>query len=202
MSETSLLALTNPYSASKAAAEMMVNAYRKSFKLPVITVRSNNVYGPHQFPESIQHLISMLVAMVLMQLEIIPKFAQLLQRGSRLLVHGDVTPIQQCLYAGDIVDVLDTIFHKGIIGQIYNIASKDEISNINICHKLLELFELPHSTLKQFNKWVEHTEDRPFNDHRYATDDTKLAVLGWQPKTSFDDGIQITADWYRRFREV
>jgi len=72
LSETSLLAPTNPYSASKAAAEMMVNAYRKSFKLPVITVRSNNVYGPHQFPESMQHSLSMLVAMVLMQLEIIP----------------------------------------------------------------------------------------------------------------------------------
>lgn len=95
------------------------------------------------------------------------KFALLLQRGSRLLVHGDVTPTRQYLYAGDIVDVLDIIFHKGIIGQIHNIASKDEISNIDICHKLLELFELPHSTPKQFNKWVEHTEDRPFNDHRY-----------------------------------
>lgn len=133
----------------------MVNAYRKSFKLPVITVRSNNVYGPRQFPE-----------------KIIPKFALLLQRGSRPLVHGDVTPTRQYLYAGDSVDVLDTIFHKGIIGQIYNIASKDEISNIDICHKLLELFELPHSTPKQFNKWVEYTEDRPFNNHRYATDGT------------------------------
>ena len=100
------------------------------------------------------------------------------------------------------MDALSTIFHKGIIGQIYNIASKDEISNIDICHRLLELFELPHSTPKKFNKWVEHTEDRPFNDHRYATDGTKLAVLGWQPKTSFDDGIRITVDWYRRFGEV
>jgi dTDP-glucose 4,6-dehydratase len=194
LSETSLLAPTNPYSASKAAAEMMVNAYRKSFKLPVITVRSNNVYGPHQFPESMQHSLSMFIAMVLMQLEIIPKFALLLQRRSRLLVHGDGTPTRRYLYAGDIVDALDTIFHKGIIGQIYNIASKDEISNISICHRLLELFELPHSTPKQFNKWVGHTEDRPFNDHRYATDGAKLAVLGWQPKTSFNDGIRITVD--------
>lgn len=82
LSETSLLTPTNPYSASKAAAEMMVNAYRNSFKLPVITVHSNNVYGPHQFQESMQHSLSMLVAMVLMQLEIIPKFALLLQRRS------------------------------------------------------------------------------------------------------------------------
>lgn len=76
------------------------------------------------------------------------------------------------------MDALDTIFHKGIIGQIYNIASKDEISNVDICHKLLELFELPHSTPKKFNKRVEHTEDRLSNDHRYATDGTRLAVLG------------------------
>lgn len=131
LSETCLLAPTNPYSASKAAAEMMVNAYRKSFKLPGITVRSNNVYGPHQFPE-----------------KIIPKFTLLFQRRSRLLVHGDGTPTRLYLYAGDIVDALDTILHKGIIGQIYNITSKDEISNIDICHKLLELFEIPHRTLK------------------------------------------------------
>ncbi|KAF2806130.1 dTDP-D-glucose 4,6-dehydratase [Mytilinidion resinicola] len=184
LSETSLLAPTNPYSASKAAAEMMVNAYRKSFKLPVITVRANNVYGPHQFPE-----------------KIIPKFIMLLHRGSKLLVHGDGSPTRRYLYAGDIVDALDTIFHKGVIGQIYNIASKDEVSNTEICHKLLDIFGLPHSTPEEFGKWVEHTEDRPFNDHRYATDGAKLALLGWYPKTDFDDGLKMTVDWYRRFGE-
>ncbi|OCK75062.1 dTDP-D-glucose 4,6-dehydratase [Lepidopterella palustris CBS 459.81] len=185
LSETSLLAPTNPYSASKAAAEMMVNAYRKSFKLPVITVRSNNVYGPHQFPE-----------------KIIPKFILLLQRRSKLVVHGDGTPTRRYLYAGDIVDALDTIFHKGVIGQIYNIASKDEISNIDLCHQLLEIFGLPHSTPEELSLWVRHTEDRPFNDHRYATDGTKLAALGWYPKTTFEDGLRVTVEWYRRFGEV
>ncbi|KAF2498997.1 NAD(P)-binding protein [Lophium mytilinum] len=185
LSETSLLAPTNPYSASKAAAEMMVNAYRKSFKLPVITVRANNVYGPHQFPE-----------------KIIPKFIMLLQRGSKLLVHGDGSPTRRYLYAGDIVDALDTIFHKGVVGQIYNIATQDEVSNTEICHKLLDIFGLPHSTPEELSRWVEHTEDRPFNDHRYATDGAKLAALGWHPQTNFDDGLKTTVDWYRRFGEM
>lgn len=185
LSETSILAPTNPYSASKAAAEMMVSAYRSSFKLPLITVRANNVYGPHQFPE-----------------KIIPKFIMLLQRQLKLLLHGDGAPTRRYLYAGDIVDALDTIFHKGDIGQIYNIASKDEVSNIDICHKLLDIFQKSHATPDKLSQWVQHTEDRPFNDQRYATDGSKLAALGWQPQMSFDDGLRITVDWYQRFGEV
>lgn len=180
--EASLLAPTNPYSASKAAAEMMVSAYRSSFKLPLITVRSNNVYGPHQFPE-----------------KIIPKFIMLLQRRDRLLLHGDGSPTRRYVYAGDIVDALDTVLHKGVIGQIYNIASKDEVSNMDICRRLLDIFGFPYH---QVEEWVQYTEDRPFNDQRYATDGSKLAKLGWQPRTSFEDGLKLTVDWYQRFGEA
>jgi len=126
----------------------------------------------------------------------------LLQRQQKLLLHGDGSPTRRYLYAADIVDALDTIFHKGVIGQIYNIASKDEISNTEICHKLLDVFGLPHQTISDLEKWVQHTEDRPFNDQRYATDGSKLAALGWQPKTSFDEGLKNTVEWYRRFGEV
>jgi dTDP-glucose 4,6-dehydratase len=183
--ETSLLAPTNPYSASKAAAEMMVSAYRNSFKLPLITVRSNNVYGPHQFPE-----------------KIIPKFIMLLERRCKLLVHGDGTPTRRYVYAADIVDALDTIFHKGDIGQIYNISSRNEISNMAICYQLLDIYGIPHQATAELEKWVQHTEDRPFNDQRYATDGAKLAALGWIPKTSFHEGLRFTVEWYRRFGEV
>ncbi|EMD62923.1 hypothetical protein COCSADRAFT_119751 [Bipolaris sorokiniana ND90Pr] len=185
LGETSILAPTNPYSASKAAAEMMVSAYRSSFKLPLITVRANNVYGPHQFPE-----------------KIIPKFIMLLQRKRKLLLHGDGSPTRRYLYAGDIVDALDTILHKGDIGQIYNIASKDEISNTEICYRLLDNFGIPRDTKSEITQWIQYTEDRPFNDQRYATDGSKLAALGWQPKTNFDEGLRITVDWYRRFGEM
>lgn len=100
------------------------------------------------------------------------------------------------------MDAIDTIFHKGEIGQIYNIASKDEVSNVEICRKLLTTFEIPHATDSDWQKQVQHTEDRPFNDQRYATDGSKLMALGWAQKTSFDDGLRITVDWYRRFGEV
>jgi dTDP-glucose 4,6-dehydratase len=126
----------------------------------------------------------------------------LLQRQQKLLLHGDGSPTRRYLYAGDIADALDTIFHKGVIGQIYNIASKDEISNTDICHKLLSIFGLPHNSQAELDTWVQYTEDRPFNDQRYATDGSKLAALGWEPRTSFDEGLKQTVNWYRRFGEV
>lgn len=126
----------------------------------------------------------------------------LLQRKRKLLLHGDGSPTRRYLYAGDIVDALDTIFHKGDIGQIYNIATSEEISNTEICHKLLRLFGLPHDTPEDLEKSIQYTEDRPFNDQRYATDGTKLAALGWQPKTNFDDGLRGTVEWYRQFGEA
>lgn len=201
LSETSILAPTNPYSASKAAAEMMVSAYRSSFKLPLITIRANNVYGPHQFPES-RWSVFRNQSRIDKTSEIIPKFIMLLQRKQKLLLHGDGSPTRRYLYAGDIVDALDTIFHKGIVGQIYNIASKDEISNMEICHSLLDIFKLPHNTPADLERWVQYTEDRPFNDQRYATDGSKLTALGWQPKMSFQEGLEKTVEWYRRFGEV
>jgi len=183
--ETSILCPTNPYAASKAAAEMMVNAYEKSFKLPVIIVRSNNVYGPHQFPE-----------------KVIPKFTCLLNRKQPVVLHGDGSPTRRYLYAGDAADAFDTILHKGALGQVYNVGSYDEISNISLCSRILSALDIPHDTQEQLHKWIKHTHDRPFNDMRYAVDGTKLRQLGWDQKTSFEDGLAITVDWYKRFGEA
>lgn len=182
--ESSILAPTNPYAASKAAAEMMVHSYQKSFKLPVIIVRSNNVYGPHQFPE-----------------KIIPKFTCLLNRNKPLVLHGDGSPTRRYLFAGDAADAFDTILHKGELGHIYNVGSYDEIANIDICRKLLDEMKIPHDGEEEFRKWVKYTHDRPFNDHRYAVDGTKLRNLGWEQKTGFAEGLAITVDWYKRFGE-
>lgn len=126
----------------------------------------------------------------------------LLHRHQKLLLHGDGSPTRRYLYAGDIVDALDTILHRGEIGQVYNIASKDELSNTAICNHLLSLFAIPHDTPAERAKWVQHTPDRPFNDQRYATDGSKLAALGWTPKMGFEEGLRVTVDWYRRFGEV
>ncbi|KAJ4304106.1 hypothetical protein N0V88_001716 [Collariella sp. IMI 366227] len=179
--ETSILAPTNPYAASKAAAEMLVHSYQKSFRLPAIIVRSNNVYGPHQYPE-----------------KIIPKFICLLARRKPMVLHGDGSPTRRYLYAADAADAFDTILHRGQPGQIYNVGSHDEISNVALCHKLLAHMSLP---AEDFSRWVKYTQDRPYNDHRYAVDATKLRQLGWEQKMSFEEGLRVTVEWYRRFGE-
>lgn len=206
--ESSILAPTNPYAASKAAAEMLVHSYQKSFKLPVIIVRSNNVYGPHQYPESkIQSFWLLSPSRPVAQnpltclAEIIPKFSCLLNRGKPVVLHGDGSPTRRYLYAGDAADAFDTILHKGQLGQVYNVGSYDEISNLELCSKLLNELGIPHEEPEEFNKWVKYTHDRPFNDHRYAVDGTKLRKLGWDQKTSFADGLNITVNWYKRFGE-
>lgn len=180
--EDAILAPTNPYAASKAAAEMMVHAYHKSFKLPVIVVRSNNVYGPHQFPE-----------------KVIPKFTLMLQRGLKLPLHGNGDNTRRYLYAGDAADAFDTILHKGEIGHVYNVDSHDEIANFDLCIHLLGYFNKPYTTLEDLQQYIEYTEDRPFNDHRYAVNGDKLRRLGWQQKTFFQEGLRRTVEWYKEF---
>ncbi|POR31346.1 Trifunctional UDP-glucose 4,6-dehydratase/UDP-4-keto-6-deoxy-D-glucose 3,5-epimerase/UDP-4-keto-L-rhamnose-reductase RHM3 [Tolypocladium paradoxum] len=183
--ESSILAPTNPYAASKAAAEMLVQSYQKSFKLPTIIVRSNNVYGPHQYPE-----------------KIIPKFACLLNRGRPVVLHGDGSPTRRYLYAGDAADAFDTILHKGHVGHIYNVGSSDEISNLELSGKILDAMGIETDSPERFRKWIKYTNDRPFNDRRYAVDGTKLRKLGWDQKTSLEEGLQATVHWYRRFGEL
>ncbi|KAK9472437.1 uncharacterized protein V1510DRAFT_351183, partial [Dipodascopsis tothii] len=176
--ETSILSPTNPYAASKAAADMLVNAYYKSYGLPVVVVRCNNVYGPHQFPE-----------------KIIPKFICRLNRGLPCVVHGDGSNSRRYLYAGDAVDALDTILHLGKRGQIYNIGTPDEVSNLDLCRLIIERVGAPADA-------IAFSVDRPFNDRRYAIDATRLRDLGWTQRTPFADGLAATVAWYARFGET
>ncbi|PSK56509.1 UDP-glucuronic acid decarboxylase 1 [Elsinoe australis] len=179
--ETALLEPTNPYAASKAGAEQMVHAYYKSFKIPAIVVRSNNVYGPHQYPE-----------------KVIPKFILLLQRGKQLTLHGNGLHTRRYLFAGDAADAFDTVLHKGEVGHKYNVGSRDEISNIDLCRKLLRYFKTDKAD-EDLESYIEHVQDRPFNDHRYAVDGSRLKQLGWEQRTSFEDGLRMTVEWYRKF---
>lgn len=134
--------------------------------------------------------------------EIIPKFACLLNRGRPVVLHGDGSPTRRYLYAGDAADAFDTILHKGHLGQIYNVGSSDEVSNLELCGKILTSMGIPHATSDESRRWVKYTHDRPFNDRRYAVDGTKLRKLGWEQKTSIEEGLQTTVDWYRRFGET
>lgn len=126
--------------------------------------------------------------------EIIPKFTNLLQRKKALFIHGDGKHTRRYLYAGDAADAIDTIIHKGEIGQTYNVDSRDEICNLDLAKKLLGIFDVGDK-----DAWIQHTVDRPFNDRRYAVDGTKLRKLGWKQRVTFDEGLATTVEWYGKF---
>ncbi|AEO58698.1 dTDP-D-glucose 4,6-dehydratase-like protein [Thermothelomyces thermophilus ATCC 42464] len=174
---------TNPYSASKAAAEMYVYAYYKSFGIPVVIVRSNNVFGPGQYPE-----------------KIIPRFFTLLSKGQPLTIQGSGLNKRRYLYGADAADGFDTILHKGVVGEAYNVESESGVTNIEVAVRMLGLFGYtPHADFSTRLSWI---PDRPFNDHDYRVDGTKLRRLGWRQKVSFEDGLAATVDWYRRNLKV
>lgn len=213
LSEHTVLAPTNPYSASKAAAEMYVTAYASSFQLPAIMIRLNNVYGPHQVSKTAIHEFaskadSLPVSREFVVFtedadiqadrlaEIVPKFINLLQRKKPLWIHGDGNNTRRYLYAGDAADAFDTILHKGEIGQIYNVDSRDEISNLDLAGKLLGRFGVT-----DIAGAIQHARDRPFNDLRYAVDGAELRKLGWKPQVSFEQGLTNTVEWYGKFSD-
>ncbi|CAN8304955.1 unnamed protein product [Cochlearia groenlandica] len=171
--EASQLLPTNPYSATKAGAEMLVMAYGRSYGLPVITTRGNNVYGPNQFPE-----------------KLIPKFILLAMRGKVLPIHGDGTNVRSYLYCEDVAEAFEVILHKGEVGHVYNIGTKKERRVNDVAQDVCKLFNIdPEANIK-------FVENRPFNDQRYFLDDEKLKILGWSERTTWEDGLKKTMDWY------
>lgn len=120
----------------------------------------------------------------------------LLQRKMPLFLHGDGQHTRRYLYAGDAADALDTILHNGEIGQIYNVDSRDELSNIDVAKKLLGIFGF-----NDMEYWIQYTRDRQFNDRRYAVDGTKLRKLGWTQQVSLEEGLAATMNWYSKFSD-
>jgi len=175
--EGCVLSPTNPYAASKAAAEMLVSAYHHSFGLPIIITRSNNVYGPYQYPE-----------------KVIPKFILLLQQGMKCCIHGDGSHTRRYVHGSDVADAVDLILHKGVVGETYNIGTDFEISNRDLAQQLIRLMDKEGDE----SDYIELVQDRAFNDRRYAIDSTKLRQMGWNPQISFEQGLRETADWYTK----
>jgi dTDP-glucose 4,6-dehydratase len=174
--EAAVLAPTNPYAASKAAAEHLVESYWKSFKLPLVITRSNNVFGPHQFPE-----------------KLIPKFICRLERGMPCCIHGAGTTRRSFLYVLDAVRAYDLVLHKGTLGHIYNIEAGEELSVMQVTRALLKAYGYD----QEESKWLETVPDRAFNDLRYHIDGKKLKDLGFEATWSFEDGLAETIKWYK-----
>lgn len=158
--ETDTLTPTNPYSASKAAAEMVVQSYIKSFRMDIKIIRCNNVYGPNQYPE-----------------KLIPKFIKLLKSGQKCTLHGTKSAQvkRAFIHVSDVVTAVLTVHEKGTTGEIYNIGSDYELSVLDVTRLLIKMVK----GAVVVDDWVEYVEDRPFNDVRYHIDSTKLKNLGW-----------------------
>jgi UDP-glucose 4,6-dehydratase len=152
---------------------MLVMAYGRSYGLPVITTRGNNVYGPHQFPE-----------------KLIPKFLLLAMRGQRLPIHGDGTNVRSYLYCEDVAEAFEVVLHRGEVGHVYNIGTKKERTVMDVARDICGLFGL------DADEDIEFVDNRPFNDQRYFLDDEKLKSLGWRERTHWEEGLRKTMEWY------
>eukprot|EP01113_Clastostelium_recurvatum_P046293 TRINITY_DN8099_c0_g1_i1.p1 TRINITY_DN8099_c0_g1~~TRINITY_DN8099_c0_g1_i1.p1 ORF type:complete len:350 (-),score=92.74 TRINITY_DN8099_c0_g1_i1:177-1226(-) len=177
---SSVLHPTNPYAATKAGAEFLVQAYHKSHAIPTIITRSNNVYGPQQFPE-----------------KIVPKFILLLERGKPCPVHGDGSEVRNFLYISDVIAAYDLILHRGTVGETYNIGTSFGLPNLEVARAILREYGLGDRE----QEFISFVENRPFNDLRYMINSEKLHRLGWHPAVDWDDGLRETISWYRKHGE-
>ena len=171
--ETTPLAPNSPYSASKASADLLVRAYYETYKLPVLNTRCSNNYGPYQYPE-----------------KLIPFFISRLLKGKKVPVYGDGLNVRDWLYVYDHCEAIDTVLHKGKIGEVYNIGGHNEKTNLEITKLIL-------NAMGKDDSYIEYVEDRLGHDRRYAISNDKItSELGWKPSLTFEEGIKITIDWY------
>lgn len=171
--ETTPLHTSSPYSASKASADLLVQAYYRTYKLPVTISRCSNNYGPYHFPEK---LIPLMIANAL--------------NDKKLPVYGKGENVRDWLYVEDHCSAIDLIIRKGKIGEVYNIGGHNERTNLEVVKTIIR-------ELGKSEDLIEFVTDRPGHDRRYAIDPTKIHIeLGWLPVTKFDDGIKKTIDWY------
>jgi len=164
---------SSPYSASKAAADLLAQAYHRTYKLPVTISRCSNNYGPYHFPEK---LIPLMIANAL--------------NDKPLPVYGKGENVRDWLYVKDHCEAIDRILHKGTVGEIYNIGGHNERTNLDVVKTILKELGKPESL-------ITYVTDRPGHDMRYAIDPSKInRELGWLPATAFDEGIKLTIQWY------
>jgi dTDP-glucose 4,6-dehydratase len=167
----SVLEPTNPYAATKASAEMIAKSYLRSFKLPVIITRGNNVYGPRQYPE-----------------KLIPKTICRLIDGKNPCIHGNGTNERNYLYVTDVARAFLVILERGSVGEVYNIGTQISRTNLTTVKDI--------SRLMGGHTNIEFVHDRKFNDKRYQINNDKIQSLGWVPDIIWEDGLNTTIEWY------
>ena len=165
-SEGDMLIPSNPYSATKAAADMLVVSWGRTYKLPWCIVRPTNNYGEHQYPE-----------------KLIPKSTWRIKRGLAATMHGDGSYVRSWLHAEDTVDALFAIVDNGVRNTIYNVGSNIELRNIEVLQAIAKELDVPDS-----KAWISSV-DRSGQDVRYSLDDTKVRALGWTPRRKFFDEL-------------
>jgi len=172
--ESTPLAPNSPYSASKAAADLMVRAYHHTFGMDAVVTRCSNNYGPYQFPE-----------------KIIPLFIANLMSDQPVPVYGDGMQVRDWIHVLDHCRGVEVAWRAGKAGEVYNFGGRCEMPNLHLTYKLLELLGKPKTLIK-------YVQDRPGHDRRYAVDCSKAErELGWTPKVTFEQGLKETIDWYR-----
>ncbi|MEJ5253022.1 MAG: dTDP-glucose 4,6-dehydratase, partial [Armatimonadota bacterium] len=163
----------SPYSASKASAELLVQAYHTTYGLDTVITRGSNTYGPNQYPE-----------------KMIPLFITNALEDRPLPLYGDGSQVRDWIYVEDHCVAIDTVLHHGESGGVYNIGAGNLLKNREVAEKIVEI-------LGKSVSLIQSVADRPGHDRRYAVDTSRLRQMGWSPRWRFEDGLRHTVEWYR-----
>jgi dTDP-glucose 4,6-dehydratase len=172
--ERSPLEPSSPYSATKAAGDLLVAAHVRTHGVDAVICRGSNSYGPRQYPEK---LIPLCVLNAL--------------AGDRLPVYGDGRQVRNWLYVDDFARAIDLVLREGSAGEAYNVGGPDEVENLTVVRRILDLTGRDESL-------IEHVADRPGHDRRYSLSADRVRALGWEAGTRFDEGLAATVEWYRQ----
>jgi dTDP-glucose 4,6-dehydratase len=175
--ETDRLHPSSPYSAAKAAGDLLIPAYVRTFGVNASITRGSNTYGPNQYPE-----------------KFIPLFVTNALDGQALPLYGDGRQVRDWLYVEDHCSGIELVLRDGAPGEIYNVGGGDEVENITVAERIVELTGADRALLRR-------VDDRPGHDRRYSLDTSKLEGIGWAPQTTFEAGLSATVSWYRDHRD-
>ena len=173
-SEDSLLRSNSPYAASKAAADLLIKSYIRTYNFPAIIIRPSNNYGPWQYPE-----------------KFIPVIIYKALKNKKVPVYAQGLNVREWLYVKDCIEGILKILNKGKLGEIYNLGSRERKRNIDVAKKVLHILGKPENL-------IQFVKDRPGNDYRYSLNSSKISKLDWKPRTDFETGIRKTVSWYKQ----